>query len=98
MHRALGDLYWQTGLIQLAADHYHEAIRLTESLADLEDWTLSHVVLGKIYGITADYPRALQSYEQARVGYAFLGNERLAQLMQRRVDRLEQRLQSAPNR
>ncbi|MGR3278718.1 tetratricopeptide repeat protein [Acaryochloris marina NIES-2412] len=92
LHRTLADLYWQTGLLNLAVDHYSQAIQGVEGLADLEDWTLSHQMLGKINSIRQNYSAALQSYRQAQVGYRFLGNDRLAKVMQGRAAQVERKL------
>lgn len=92
LYRTLADLYWQTGVMNLAADHYSQAIQWADGLADLEDWTLSHQLLGKINSIRKDYPAALQNYRQAQVGYRFLGNDPLAKVMQGHADQVERRL------
>lgn len=92
LHRALADLYWQTGLLKLAVEHYSQAIQGAEGLVDLEDWTLSHQMLGKINSLRKDYPTALQNFRQAQVGYRFLGNDRLSKVMQGRATQLERKL------
>lgn len=92
LHRTLADFYWQSGLMNLAVDHYSQAIKGVEGLADLEDWTFSHQMLGKINSLRKNYPAALQSYRQAEVGYRFLGNDRLAKVMQGRATQLERKL------
>jgi tetratricopeptide (TPR) repeat protein len=86
IHRTLGDLYWQTGLIRLAEVHYLKAIDLVQGLEDLEDWTIAQYSLGQLYAAIDDPKQALQHYSQARVGYIFLGDPRLAEVLQRKIE------------
>lgn len=88
IHRTLGDLYWQTGLIRLAEAHYLQAINLVQGLEDLEDWTLAQNSLGQVYSAIDDSKQALQRYSQARVGFIFLGDSRRAEVLQRRIEKL----------
>jgi hypothetical protein len=89
LHRTLGDLYWQTGLIRPAQEHYLKAIEQVQGLEDLEDWTLAHHTLGKLYAAIGESQQTLQHYRQAKVGYLFLGDQGLADDLNRRIERLE---------
>ncbi len=89
LHRTLGNLYWQTGLVRLAEAHYGKAIDLVQGLEDLEDWTLAPYSLRQVYS-TIDAPeQALRHYSQARIGYIFLGDTCLAEVLQQRIERLK---------
>jgi tetratricopeptide (TPR) repeat protein len=89
VHRALADLYWQIGLIRQTEEHYLQAIALVQGLEDLEDWTLANNGLGQLYATIGDSRKALPYYKQARAGYLFLGDTRLADVLKRRIERLE---------
>lgn len=91
IHRTLGDLYWQTGLIRSSEAYYLKAIDLVQGLEDLEDWTKAQYSLGQIYAAIDDSKQALQHYSQARIGYIFLGDTRLAEVLQRQIERLKKR-------
>lgn len=89
LHRTLADLYWQTGLIRPAQMHYQTAIAQVQGLEDLEDWTLAHHSLGKVYAAIGDTNQTLNHYRQAKTGYVFLGDASLAEDLTRRIERLE---------
>ncbi|MDX2231425.1 MAG: hypothetical protein NW220_17450 [Leptolyngbyaceae cyanobacterium bins.349] len=89
LHRTLGDLYWQTGLIRPAQIHYLKAIDLVQGLEDLEDWTLAHHSLGKTYAAIGNAQQTLQHYRQAKAGYTFLRDTGAATDLARRIQRLE---------
>ncbi|TFI52250.1 tetratricopeptide repeat protein [Mastigocladus laminosus UU774] len=91
IYRTLGDLYWQTGLIRLAEANYLKAISLVQGLEDLEDCTLVQYSLGQVYAAIDNPQQAVEYYSQARLGYIFLGDSRLAAVLQRRIDRLRER-------
>jgi tetratricopeptide (TPR) repeat protein len=90
IHRTLGNLYWQTGLVNLAQAQYLKAIDLVQGPEDLEDWTLAQYSLGQVAAALDDAKQALEHYSQARVGYVFLGDVRQAEVLQRRIDRLKE--------
>jgi tetratricopeptide (TPR) repeat protein len=96
IHRTLGDLYWQTGLIRLAEAHYLQAINLVQGPEDLEDWTMAQHSLGQLYAAIGDRKQTLQHYAQARLGYIFLGNSQLAEDLQRRIEKLGKELLDLP--
>ena len=88
LHRTLGDLYWQTGLIRLAGDAYNSAIAQVESPEDLEEWTLAHYGLGQVYATLKDPQQLLYSLSQARAGFIFLGSRDQAEQLERQIERL----------
>jgi hypothetical protein len=88
IYRTLGDLYWQTGLVRLAETNYLKAIDLVQGLEDMEDWTLSQYNLGQVYAAIDDYKKALEHFNQARVGYIFLGDNGRAEVLQRQMKRI----------
>lgn len=89
VHRALADLYWQIGLVQQAQAHYFQAIVQIQGLEDLEDWTLANNGLGQLHAAIGVPEKALPYYKQARSGYLFLGDTRLAEVLKLRIERLE---------
>lgn len=89
IYRTLGDLYWQTGLVRLAETNYLKAISLVQGLEDLEDWTLAQYSLGQVYAAIDNPKEAVEYYSQARLGYIFLGDPRLVEVIQRRIERLK---------
>ncbi|MBW4444164.1 MAG: hypothetical protein KME10_23650 [Plectolyngbya sp. WJT66-NPBG17] len=89
LHRALGNLYWQIGLVQPAISHYTQALSLIRSSQDLEEWTLAHYTLGQIYTATNSTTNALNAYQQARIGFLFLGDTQRAGALERRIDKLK---------
>lgn len=88
IYRTLGELYWQIGLVNLAAKNYQKAIDVVQAPEDLEDWTLSHHNLGQVYSVLRDPNRALEHYHQARTGYLFLGDTLMAEDLQNRIKKL----------
>ncbi|MDK2411506.1 tetratricopeptide repeat protein [Aphanizomenon sp. PH219] len=88
IYRTLGDLYWQTGLVRLAETNYLKAIDLVQGLEDMEDWTLAQSSLGQVYAAIDDYKKALEHFNQARVGYIFLGDNGRAEVLQRQMKRI----------
>jgi tetratricopeptide (TPR) repeat protein len=88
----LGDLYWQTGLVRLAETNYLKAVDLVQGLEDMEDWTLSQYSLGKVYAAIDDYKKALEHFNQARVGYIFLGDNGRAEVLQRQIKKINKTL------
>ncbi|BAU10740.1 unknown protein [Leptolyngbya sp. NIES-3755] len=89
LHRTLGNLYWQIGLAQPAIAHYTKAIDLVRSSLDLEEWTLSNFSLGQIYTTTNSTANALNAYQQARIGFLFLGNTPRVNLVESRIRELK---------
>jgi hypothetical protein len=89
VYRNLGDLYWQIGLVTPAEANYLKAIKQVKGLEDLEDWTLAHHSLAKVYAAIDNSKQTLQHYRQAKVGYIFLGDQGLADDLDRRIERLE---------
>ena len=90
IHRTLGDLYWQVGLVRPAEAHYLKAIDLVQGLEDLEDWTLAQYSLGQVFAAIGDPRQTLERYSQAKIGYVFLGDIHQAEVLQRRIDKLKE--------
>ena len=88
LYRALGDLYWQTGLIRLAGSAYNSAIAQVQSPEDLEEWTLAYYGLGQVYATLKDSQQLLYCLSQARTGFIFLGNQDQAEQLKRQIERL----------
>jgi len=94
IYRTLGDLYWQTGLVQLAQTNYLQAIDLAQGLEDMEDWTKAQYSLAQVYAATDNPKQALEHFSQARIGYIFLGNKGRADVIQRQIRRISKTLTS----
>jgi len=92
IYRTLGDLYWQTGLVRLAETNYLKAVDSVQGLEDMEDWTLSQYSLGQVYAAIDDYKKALEHFNQARVGYIFLGDNGRAEFLQRQIKKISKTL------
>jgi hypothetical protein len=88
LYRTLGDLYWQTGLIQLAGKAYNNAIAQVQSPEDLEEWTLAYYGLGQVYATLKDSQQLLHCLTQARTGFLFLGNQAQAATLKRQLEAL----------
>ena len=89
IHRTLGDLYWQTGLVRPAESQYLKAIAGVQGLEDLEDWTEAQTKLAGIYAAIGDKQQAIEHYRQAKLGAIFLGNSQWATYFQRQIDKLK---------
>jgi hypothetical protein len=89
IHRTLGDLYWQTGLIRPAEAEYLKAIALAKTPEDLEDATLAHEQLGQIYFVMGKKVDAHQVFSKAKEGYATLGDQSKVREIQAQLDRLK---------
>ncbi|MBD2198585.1 MULTISPECIES: tetratricopeptide repeat protein [Calothrix] len=97
IYRTLGDLYWQTGLVRLAEANYLKAIDSVQGLEDMEDWTLAQYSLGQVYAAINEPQQALEHYSQAKVGYIFLGDSGLVEVLQRRIERLKKTAVNSAN-
>lgn len=89
IHRTLGDLYWQTGLINPAETEYRRAIALAKTPESLEDKTLAQEQLGEIYGVVGKKAEAHQAYLQAIEGYQTLGDQSKVKELQAQLERLK---------
>jgi Tetratricopeptide repeat len=89
IHRTLGDLYWQTGLIHPAQAAYKKAIALAKTPENLEDVTIAQEQLGQIYGLIGNKDEARQAYLQAKEGYKSLGDKSKVEEIQTQLDRLK---------
>ena len=89
IHRTLGDLYWQTGLIHPAEVEYKKAIALTKTPESLEDVTRAQEQLGQIYWVMGKKDEAHQAYLQAKEGYKSLGDQSKVEELQAQLERLK---------
>ncbi len=89
VYRLLGDLYWQTGLALLAAEHYLKAIELAQSPEDLEERTLAAFGLGEVHAATDDIKKAIFWYEQSRMGYVDLNDTQRADFLNQHLETLK---------
>jgi Tetratricopeptide repeat len=89
IHRTLGDLYWQTGLIQPAETEYRRAITLAKAPENLEDATLAQEHLGQLYWTIGKKAEAQQAYLQAKEGYQALGKKSKVEELQTQLNRLK---------
>jgi hypothetical protein len=89
IHRTLGDLYWQTGLINPAETEYKKAISLANPSESIEDTTLAQEQLGQIYGVAGKKAEAHQAYLQAIEGYQTLGDQSKVKELQAQLERLK---------
>jgi Tetratricopeptide repeat len=89
IHRTLGDLYWQTGLIHPAETEYRRAIALAKTPESLEDETLAQEQLGQIYWTIGKTAKASQAYLHAKEGYQTLGDKSKIQELQTQLERLK---------
>ncbi|MCU0552822.1 MAG: tetratricopeptide repeat protein [Leptolyngbya sp. Prado105] len=89
VHRSLGNLYWHTGLVQLAIAQYNKAIELAKKPEELEDSAESQFRMGEIYAATADRLRAIESYERAKEEYALLADIEKVKFLERQIQSLK---------
>lgn len=88
IERTLGDLYSQTGLANLATEHYLKTIKLAQTPETLEDLTLAQFGLGEISSATDHSADAKLWYSKARDGYLSLGDSQQADFLQRLIESL----------
>jgi hypothetical protein len=88
VHRLLGDLYLQIGLLDQSARHYQETLNLTTLFADPSEWTAAQVGLANIAGAKGDRTMAGRSLRLARVGYTILGDMERVELVEQWLSRL----------
>jgi tetratricopeptide (TPR) repeat protein len=96
IYRMLGDVYWQTGLAQLASRQYLKAIELAKTPEDLEDQTEAQFSLGEIYAAIKDLPEAIRWYGQANDGYAALGDPQRVKFLDRQIESLRLTIDPKP--
>ena len=81
VHRLLGDLYLQGGLLAAARQAYQATLDLTEGSADLASRAAARVGLANIAATEGDRLTAELQLRQARLSYAWLADgDRLAQV------------------
>ena len=81
VHRLLGDLYLQAGLLVAAQEAYQTTLELTATFEDLASRAAARVGLANIAVTRGDRLSAEQQLRQARISYASLAaGDRLAQV------------------
>ncbi|MBD2059114.1 hypothetical protein H6F88_24480 [Oculatella sp. FACHB-28] len=81
VHRLLGDLYLQAGLLDPAQSAYEMALTLTASSVDLSNRAAAQVGLANIAAAQGDRLTAEQRLQQARISYELLAEgDRVAQV------------------
>lgn len=86
VYRALGDLYWQTGLGRLAETHYGEAVELAEQVGDIEGKAIALTCLGEVYIRLGNKEQAHAHWQQALEEYRSIGDEAQVAQVQKRID------------
>jgi tetratricopeptide (TPR) repeat protein len=89
IHRTLGDMYWQTGLIRPAEIAYQKAIALAKSPENLEDATLAQEQLGLLYWVMGKKVEAHKAYSLAKEGYIILGDKVKVEEIQTQLERFK---------
>jgi hypothetical protein len=77
LHRTLGDLYAQAGVMYSSEQAYLKAIEQVQSLEDVEEWSLALYGLGVLHEVAKNPQQALIWYGQARVGFSLLEDKRV---------------------
>ena len=98
LYRTRGDLYWQSGLTNLAIENYLKAIELATSPEYLEERTLTQFRLGEVSAATENSQPAICWYKQAKGGYLALGDTRLVDFLERRIKSMESRSSNTDKR
>lgn len=88
VYRMMGNLYWQTGLVQPAIVQYRKAIELGKKPEALEDLTEAQFRLGEIYVAIGDHSQAIEWCERAKQGYALLGDIEKMKFMEQQIQTL----------
>jgi hypothetical protein len=97
IYRKLGTLYTNIGVTLPAEEAYLKAIDSIQSPEDLEEWTLTAVVLGELYDELSQNPKqaigwytkqAIGWYQQARAGFIFL-SDKSAETVTNRIEKLK---------
>ena len=91
LYRTRGDLYWQSGLTNLAIENYLKAIKLAKSPEYLEERTLAAFGLGEVHAATDDIKKAIFWYEQSRMGYVDLNDTQRADFLNQHLETLKSR-------
>ncbi len=88
IYRRLGELYWQSGLVNLTIEHYLKAIKKADSPEFLEEKTLAQFGLAEVYAATNNREQAIIFYKQARKGYIELGDTKRVNFLERMLESL----------
>ena len=89
VHRLLGDLYLEVGLLELATPRYRSAINLAQEASDCQNQASAAVGLANIAAAQGDRRAAGRWLRQAREGYALLGDTRQVELVDQWLHKLE---------
>lgn len=93
IHRSLGDLYLQIGLLEMASERYQETLTLSQSTPsqstpEQENQTAAQLGLANIAAANGDRANAERWLTQARQGYVALGNTRQVDLIDQWIRKL----------
>lgn len=89
IHRLLGDLYLQVGLLELAAPRYQSAINLAQEASDWQNQASAAAGLANIAAAQGDRTAAGQWLRQAKEGYVMSGDTRQVELVDQWLRKLE---------
>ncbi|NET36656.1 MAG: hypothetical protein F6K19_32285 [Cyanothece sp. SIO1E1] len=95
--QALGNAYLASGLQLLAEKAYLEALSTALLYQDLEDWTMTQVTLGELYGRVEHPERAIQRLRQAQLGAFFVCDLELMEQVQGTLNGLTGEEQPVPS-
>jgi hypothetical protein len=89
VYRMLGDLYLQSSLNLLAADHYQRAIDLAQTAKDIEGQAVAQAGLGEAEDALGQKDRATAAFNQALENYKLLGDQKRIDEMTARIGQLK---------
>lgn len=78
VHRALGQLYQQVGLLMQAEYHYRLAVGIAEEVGDVESAAEAQAKLGEVYLALGNTSEASRWLAEAQAGYESLGDAQRA--------------------
>jgi hypothetical protein len=90
IHRTLADLYWQSGLLLLAEQHYLQVIQFGPDNRPLEDLALSQYGLAILSSVGDDPRGARQWLERSRDTYRQLGDHDSVLTIEQQLNALPQ--------
>lgn len=86
--RLLGEVYYQSGLAELARSSFEKALMLARSLSDLEAQALTLSSLGKVEQLLGNPNEAIAYLEQAQTNYQQLGDEMEVQQLEEAIEEI----------
>ncbi|GAB4370081.1 MAG: hypothetical protein Kow00121_10510 [Elainellaceae cyanobacterium] len=89
LHRLLGDLYLQVGLLEQATEQYQQVLNLTDSMSDLPSRATAQVGLANLAAERGDRVEAERWLRQARVSYQVLREGDRVGLIGEWIDKLK---------